>query len=72
MGIRIGAGVRLGRNVWIGASIPLGHHARRLAGASGSRRLFSDRQEDFSRPRGLSQSRLARLNCFRVRLEFIR
>jgi hypothetical protein len=30
MGLRIGAGFRLGRHVWIGASIPLGHHARRL------------------------------------------
>jgi hypothetical protein len=29
MGFRLGAGFRLGRHVWIGASIPLGH-ARRL------------------------------------------
>jgi hypothetical protein len=30
MGLRIGAGFRLGRHVWIRANIPLGHHARRL------------------------------------------
>jgi hypothetical protein len=35
MGLRIGAGFRLGRHVWIGASIPLGHHARRLAAHRG-------------------------------------
>jgi hypothetical protein len=35
MVFRIGAGFRLGRHVWIGASVPLGHHARRLAGHRG-------------------------------------
>jgi hypothetical protein len=30
MSLRIGAGFRLGRHVYIGMSIPLGHHARRL------------------------------------------
>jgi hypothetical protein len=34
MGIRVGAGFRLGRHVWIGASIPLGH-GRRLASHRG-------------------------------------
>jgi hypothetical protein len=29
--VRIGAGFRLGRHIYIGASVPLGHHARRLA-----------------------------------------
>ena len=31
MGLRIGAGFRLGRHIWIGASIPLGHGRRRAA-----------------------------------------
>jgi hypothetical protein len=35
MGLRIGAGVRLGRHVWIGASVPLFGHARRLAAHRG-------------------------------------
>jgi hypothetical protein len=35
VGLRIGAGFRLGRHVWIGASVPLGHHARRLAAHRG-------------------------------------
>jgi hypothetical protein len=34
MGLRIGAGFRLSRHVWIGASIPLGH-ARRCARHTG-------------------------------------
>jgi hypothetical protein len=34
MGLRIGAGFRPFRHVWIGASIPLGH-ARRLARHTG-------------------------------------
>jgi hypothetical protein len=34
MGIRIGAAFRLGRHVWIGASVPIGH-ARRLAAHRG-------------------------------------
>jgi hypothetical protein len=28
MSLRIGAGFRLGRHVWIGASVPLGHGLR--------------------------------------------
>jgi hypothetical protein len=32
--IRVGAGFRLGRHVWIGASVPLGH-GRRLAAHRG-------------------------------------
>jgi hypothetical protein len=35
MGLRIGAGLRLGRHVWIGASVPMFGHARRLAGHRG-------------------------------------
>ena len=35
MGVRIGAGFRLGRHVYVGASVPLGHHARRLAAHRG-------------------------------------
>jgi hypothetical protein len=34
MGLRIGPGFRLGRHVWIGASVPLGH-GRRLAAHRG-------------------------------------
>ena len=34
MGLRIGAGFRLSRHIWIGASVPLGH-ARRLAAHQG-------------------------------------
>ena len=34
MSLRIGAGFRLSRHVWIGASVPLGH-ARRLAAHQG-------------------------------------
>jgi hypothetical protein len=34
MGLRIGAGVRLGRHLYIGASVPLGH-GRRLAAHRG-------------------------------------
>ena len=30
MGLRVGAGFRLGRHIYIGASVPLGHHAQRL------------------------------------------
>jgi hypothetical protein len=35
MSVRIGAGFRLGRHIYIGASVPLGHHARRLAAHQG-------------------------------------
>jgi hypothetical protein len=31
MSLRIGAGFRLGRHVWIGASVPLGHGRRLVA-----------------------------------------
>jgi hypothetical protein len=34
LGLRIGAGFRLGRHVWIGASVPIGH-GRRLAAHRG-------------------------------------
>jgi hypothetical protein len=34
MGLRISTGFRLGRHVWIGASVPLGH-GRRLAAHRG-------------------------------------
>jgi hypothetical protein len=36
MGLRIGAGFRLGRHIYIGASVPLGH-GRRLAAHRGHR-----------------------------------
>jgi hypothetical protein len=39
MSLRIGAGFRLGRHVWIGASIPL-VHARRLRRHQGHGNLF--------------------------------
>jgi hypothetical protein len=35
MGLRIGAGFRLSRHVYVGMTIPLGHHARRLARHTG-------------------------------------
>ena len=31
MGVRIGAGFRLGRHVWISVSVPIAFHARQLA-----------------------------------------
>jgi hypothetical protein len=46
MGLRIGAGFRLGRHVWIGASILTGHHARRLGRHQGHGDLFDFRQPD--------------------------
>jgi hypothetical protein len=39
MSIRIGAGFRLGRHIWIGASVPLGH-GRRLARHQGHGERF--------------------------------
>jgi hypothetical protein len=35
MGSRIGASFRLGRHVYVGISVPLGHHGRRLAAHRG-------------------------------------
>jgi hypothetical protein len=35
MGLRIGMGFRLSRHVWLGYTVPLGHHARRLAAHEG-------------------------------------
>ncbi len=35
MGLRLGVGVRLSRHVGLFYTVPLGHHARRLAGHTG-------------------------------------